>query len=89
MNASSYIEWCAIYGGPYRAEGMGVPTNQARLTMDTMDGVRMLRESERRYRHCQDAPGLAFYHGMGVIENIVSTDIGSMTNRNLDLGKRS
>jgi len=56
---------------PYWVEGVG-------LTMDTVDGVRMLRESERRERHGEAAPGLAFHPGVApaapqdVIETLIS-----------------
>ena len=37
-------------------------SGHAGLAMDTMDGVRMLRESERKHRHSQVAPSLGLYH---------------------------
>ena len=59
------MTWRATSARPYGAEGVerAGMRNVVGLTRDTADGMRMLRESERRHRHRKVAPGLGFIHG--------------------------
>jgi hypothetical protein len=65
--------WRAISARPYRCKGFGAEA----LTRDSADGVRMLRESERKHRHREDAPGYSarLYPGSptGVPDNVAAT----------------